>query len=216
MVFFPGRSTPAVFPFFLILAVPGKDKMNDNKKRKQQARLIRNFRKIHRWTGISLFAFFFIVSVSALLLGWKKNSGGIILPETMKGTSTNLEQWLPLDSLYSIADRTIRDTLKTDEAQEVDRIDIRKEDGIVKFDFKTNYLGLQLDGATGEVLQFGTRRSDLIEDIHDGSVLDDLFGTNGGWKLFYTTIMSVALFIFTATGFWLWYGPKRMKKGKKE
>lgn len=189
--------------------------MNEKNKRKRQARLIRVFRKIHRWTGISLFTFFFVVSVSALLLGWKKDSGGIILPETMQGTSTDLKQWLPLDSLHAIAFRTIRDTLETEEKPELDRIDIRKEDGIVKFDFKTDYLGLQLDGATGKVLQFGTRRSDLIEDIHDGSVLDDLFGTNGVWKLFYTTIMSLALFIFTATGFWLWYGPKRMKKSKK-
>lgn len=190
--------------------------MNENNKKKKQARLIRNFRKIHRWTGILLFAFFFVVSVSAFLLGWKKDSGGMILPETMKGSSTNLEQWLPLDSLYSIAERTIRDTLAAAEVQEVDRIDIRKEDGIVKFDFKGNYLGLQLDGATGKVLQFGTRRSDLIEDIHDGSILDDIFGTDGGLKLFYTTIMSVALFIFTVTGFWLWYGPKRMRRVKKQ
>lgn len=189
--------------------------MKEKNKRKRQARLIRNFRKIHRLTGISLFAFFFVVSVSALLLGWKKDSGGIILPETEQGTSTNLERWLPLDSLHSIAERTIRDSLHSDQVQ-VDRIDIRREDGIAKFDFKENYLGLQLDGATGKVLQYGTRRSDLIEDIHDGSILDDLFGTNGGWKLLYTTIMSVALFIFTATGFWLWYGPKRMKKGKKK
>jgi hypothetical protein len=30
----------------------------------------------------------------------------------------------------------------------------------------------------------------------------------------YSTIMGVALLIFTITGFWLWYGPKRMKQDK--
>lgn len=184
-------------------------------KRQSQAKTIRIFRKIHRLTGISLFVFFFVVSISALLLGWKKDSGGIILPETMKGTSTDLQQWLPLDSLNSIAEQAVMDTLNTNEVQQIDRIDVRKEDGIVKFDFKDNYLGLQLDGATGKVLQFGPRRSDLIENIHDGSILDDLFGTDGVWKLIYTSIMSIALFIFTITGFWLWYGPKRMKRNKK-
>lgn len=183
--------------------------------RKSQAKTIRIFRKIHRLTGISLFAFFFVVSISALLLGWKKDSGGIILPETMQGTSTDLQKWLPLDSLNSIAEQKMMDTLKTHEVPQINRIDIRKEDGIVKFDFKDNYLGLQLDGATGKVLQFGPRRSDLIEDIHDGSVLDELFGTGGVWKLIYTSIMGVALFGFTVTGFWLWYGPKRMKRSKK-
>ena len=34
-------------------------------------------------------------------------------------------------------------------------------------------------------------------------------------KLVYTSIMGLALIIFTLTGFWLWYGPKLIKKNKK-
>lgn len=189
--------------------------MNRTKKqRKQQAKILRYTRKIHRVTGISLLGFFFIVSLTALLLGWKKNSAGILLPETAQGSSTDLQEWIALDSLYSIASSTLKDTLQITEAYPVDRIDIRKSDGVIKFDYKENYLGLQLDGATGQVLQFGPRRSDLIEGIHDGSIVDDYFNLGGIFKIFYTTIMSLALLVFTITGFWLWLGPKRMKKKK--
>jgi hypothetical protein len=60
------------------------------------------------------------------------------------------------------------------------------------------------------------RNSDLIEDIHDGSILDRLFETGEKSMLGYTTIMGVSLFMLTLTGFWLWYGPKRLRKMKKE
>ena len=64
-----------------------------------QVKLLRVFRKIHRTTGAFLFVFFFVISISGLLLGWKKNSGGIILPQSAKGTSTDLNTWISIDSL---------------------------------------------------------------------------------------------------------------------
>ncbi len=74
------------------------------------------------------------------------------------------------------------------------------------------YWGIQLDGATGKLLHIERRRADFVENIHDGSILDYYFKTDGQFKLIYTTIMSLALLIFTVTGFWLWYGPKRMRR----
>lgn len=43
---------------------------------------------------------FFFISISGLLLGWKKHSNGIILPKSYQGTSTELKDWLPIDSLH--------------------------------------------------------------------------------------------------------------------
>ena len=31
----------------------------------------------------------------------------------------------------------------------------------------------------------------------------------------YTTTMKLALVTFTITGFWLWYGPKRMRRNQR-
>ena len=186
--------------------------MTEKSARQKQAKTLRIFRKVHRMTGASLFAFFFIVAITGLLLGWKKNTGGFLLAPTIEGSSTDLKEWLPMDSLHSIACRVLHDSVSTDLSLDLDRIDIRKEKGMVKFVFTDHYWGVQLDGATGKFLQIERRRSDFVENIHDGSILDNYLGTNGIIKLIYTTIMGIALLIFTITGFWLWYGPKRMRR----
>jgi len=182
-------------------------------KRKRQAKWLRIFRKVHRATGAALFIFSFFISITGLLLGWKKHSGGIILPKTYKGTSTDLKKWLSIDSLHTLANTYLLGSVSSGLSTEIDRIDIRKEKGIVKFVYADHLWGLQLDGATGEVLHTERRYSDLIEHIHDGSVLDDYLGTGDNQiKVVYTTIMGLALLLFTVTGFWLWYGPKRMRR----
>jgi len=183
-------------------------KKNDRKK---QAKTIRIFRKIHRMTGATLFLFFFIVATTGFLLGWKKNTGDLLGSKTYEGTVTQLEDWLPLGELHHKATQSMKDSLPTGFSLELDRIDVRKNKGSVKFIFD-NYYGIQLDGATGKVLHFDRRRADFIENIHDASILDNYLNTGGYIKLVYTTVMSLALLVFTITGFWLWYGPKRMRR----
>ncbi len=187
--------------------------MAETNKRQKQASVLRVFRKIHRITGALLFVFFFIIAISGLLLGWKKHSGGMILAKSHKGTSSDLKDWLTLDSLHKMASKYLTDSVDETLSLKLDRIDVRKEKGMVKFIFEDHFWGVQLDGATGQLLHVEKRISDYIENIHDGSILDSWSGVKGGYlKLLYTSIMGFALLIFTITGFWLWYGPKRMRK----
>lgn len=186
-------------------------------KRRKQAKIIRIARKIHRYTGVFLFAFFFIIGITGFLLGWKQQFGGVILPKAQKGTSTNLQNWLPIDSLHKKATFYLQKNIEKGISTKIRKIDIRQEKGIVKFIFKDHYYGVQLDGATGKLLAIAYRNSDLIEDLHDGSFIDKLLGTQyKQFEMFYTLIMSLALVTFTMTGFWLWYGPKRMKKNNSK
>lgn len=190
--------------------------MAKNHRRQQQAKVIRIFRKLHRTTGAFLFFFFLFISITGLLLGWKKNSNGLILAKTEQGTTKELSDWLPLETLTSNAVEIFRDSISPNIPPEIDRIDIRPDKGVLKFKFKDSFYGIQLDGATGALLKIERRRSDFIEQVHDGSILDTYFGTPGNQiKLLYTSIMGLALLLFTITGFWLWYGPKRMKRMAK-
>jgi uncharacterized iron-regulated membrane protein len=182
----------------------------ENAKRKQQAKVLRTFRKVHRITGALLFAFFFIVAITGLLLGWKKQTG--LLPESRKGVSSHSKDWLPIDSLQAKADAYLLDSVSPGLSPKMDRIDIRPDKGMVKFVYADHYWGLQLDCTTGALLQIDKRASDFIEQIHDGSIIDHEFTGKDIFKLIYTFIMGIALLIFTITGFWLWYGPKRMRK----
>lgn len=189
--------------------------MVNDPKRQKQAKILRIFRKVHRTTGAALFIFFFFISITGLLLGWKKHSGGVIMSKSYKGTSVDLKDWLSVDSLHTLANTYLLNEVSPDLSTKIDRIDIRKDKGMVKFVYADHFWGLQLDGATGKLLHIERRYSDLIENIHDGSILDNYLGTsNKQIKVLYTSIMGVALLVFTVTGFWLWYGPKRMRRNK--
>ncbi len=181
---------------------------------KRQAKVVRAFRWLHRNIAVPLLIFFFVVSVTGLLLGLKKNTG--ILAPTKKGTAPGLAGWIPLDSLEKIAIRTVKDSIENMDDVELDRIDIRPDKGIAKFSFKDSYHGLQIDGTTGKILLIERRTSDLIEDIHDGSILDNWIGTgNEQIKVIYTTIMGLSLLLLVVSGFWLWYGPKKIRRQRR-
>lgn len=185
--------------------------------RKRRADILKFARKIHRTTGAALFIFFFLVALTGLFLGWKKHSGGLILADSQKGRSTDPKSWLPIHELQDAAIRHAREKISATISTEIDRIDVRPDKGMVKFIFVEGYWGVQVDLTTGELLHIERRYSDLIENIHDGSYLDRVFGTSYGQiKLVYTTVIGLALLTFTITGFWLWFGPKRFKKRNRE
>lgn len=182
-----------------------------------QAKRLRYYRKVHRYSASFLFTFFFIIAISGSLLGWKKYSNGLLLPETQIGSTSDLKKWLALDSLQTIALKVYQE--RNSEPGIINRMDVRPEKGIIKFSFENSYLGLQIDGANGKILSTETRRSDLIEQIHDGSIVDKAIGWPiGFFKLFYTALMGLGLLLFTITGYWLWAVPRKIKRkiSKKE
>ena len=186
--------------------------MTKNPSLKKQAKTLRAFRKIHRYTGALLFVFFIMISVSGILLGWKHYSNGSLLPESQQGTSTQLETWMSIAQLHDIACKELQTATTEHVSLQLERIDIRKEKGMVKFVFEEDYWEVQLDGVTGKTLQIAKRNSDLLENIHDGSFIGRALGIPKTFKILYTSILGSALLLFSITGFWMWYGPKRMRK----
>jgi hypothetical protein len=175
-----------------------------------QARWVRRLRWLHRKIAIFLFTFFLVIATTGFL-----QSG--LLAATQKGVSTDLAAWLSIDSLKKNAVRYLRDSVDAGLSPELDRIDIRPDRGVIKFTFKNHFKGLQLDGATGRLLSVETRKSDFIEKIHDGSMLDKIFGSGGDQiKLGYTITMAISLFMLVLSGLWIWYGPKRIRMKKQK
>lgn len=180
-------------------------------KIQDKAKQLRTYRKIHRFSASFLFLFFFFIAISGILLGWKKNSNGILLAETQIGTTTDLKQWISLDNLQNIALQVHQEIMLKKGI--INRMEVRPDKGIIKFTFDNSYLGLQIDGANGALLSSETRRSDFIEQIHDGSIVDKAFNwSSGTFKVFYTSVMGLGLLVFTITGYWLWAGPRRIKR----
>ena len=95
---------------------------------------------------------------------------------------------------------------------EIDKNDIyigHEYKGIIKVTFKEEYWEAQIDGGTGKILSVAQRHADWIEHIHDGSIISEPF------KIVYTNYLGWGLLFLSITGFWLWYGPKAIRKIKK-
>ena len=179
--------------------------MNGNIRKSNRILSDKGLRSLHRFAAGVISLIFVFVATTGILLGWKKNSGGYIHPDSYAGTTSDLGNWLPLDSLQIIAFRTLHDSINPDLRTDLERIDIRPDKGMVKFVFAYHYHGIQLDGATGRVLHLERRRSDIIEDLHDMSFIDRLLGISGETiKLIYTSIAGLSLLLFTVTGFMIW------------
>jgi len=166
---------------------------------------LRQFRSIHKWIGISVALFMLITSMTGVMLGWKKNVD-ILQPPTLAGSSTNVSDWVSFEKVTLSALRAIDSV--THEENSVDRLDVRFDKGIVKVLFTKGYWEAQIDAATGKTLSVAQRHADWIEHIHDGSIISDLF------KLLYTNYIGFGLLFLSITGFWLWYGPKVIRKAK--
>jgi hypothetical protein len=153
----------------------------------------------------------FLMGLTGFLLGWKKNTG--LLPPSQAGISSDARQWISLDSMQIIAENFAHDSLKKSPA--IDRIDVRPGKGIAKIVFAEHYTEIQIDCSTGKILSLQKRYSDIIENIHDGSIVDFLLKTSADpAKLFYTTVVSIGLMLLSVSGFWLWWNPKRIRKRK--
>jgi uncharacterized iron-regulated membrane protein len=167
---------------------------------------LRQFRSIHKWIGISVALFMLVTSITGVMLGWKKNVE-LLQPATLKGGTLDVTKWVSFERISQSALKAIDSV--TNEENSIDRLDVRFDKGIIKVLFSNGYWEAQVDAATGKTLSVAQRHADWIEHIHDGSIISDFF------KLIYTNYIGFGLLFLSITGFWLWYGPKRIRKAKQ-
>ncbi|WP_339611319.1 PepSY-associated TM helix domain-containing protein [uncultured Planktosalinus sp.] len=178
---------------------------------KKIVKITRQFRKFHKYLGISLCVFMFIIAATGLLLAWKKDFD--FVPPTQ--TDVSNAPSLPIERISEIAQTYIIEN--TDLDPEINRIDIRLTKGAAKVRFEHHYSEVQVGIKSGEILSVKTRTSDIIEQIHDGSIIDFFFKTSSDQvKKTYVTLTCLGLMILSVTGFYLWLNPKRIKNRKKK
>lgn len=178
-------------------------------KNKTLAKSTRWYRKAHRFVAIPLLIFIVIMSVTGLLLTWKDEL-------QLKPATTSLDaNGRHLISLSDIEMKAINYIDSLELSNDINRIDYRPRKGIAKVRFEDHFTELQIDCYTDEIISEKTRTADIIEMIHDGSIIDYLFNVNGTpTKLFYSTLIALGLLFISLSGFWLWFKPKQIKKNK--
>lgn len=124
-------------------------------------------RKAHRWGAVVIALPLVIVIATGLLLQVKKQLPWV-QPPTNKGSGKTPQ--IAFDQILA----AVKGVPEAEVSGwgDVDRVDVRPKDGIAKVTCKNRY-EVQVDFQTGDVLQVAYRRSDLIEELHDGSWFHD-------------------------------------------
>ncbi len=157
-------------------------------------------RKLHRWGAVVVALPLILIISTGLLLQVKKQIPWI-QPPTQAGVSDIPS--LTFDEILQAARAVPEASIQT--WDDIDRLDVRPGNGIVKIRAKNRY-EVQLDAATGEVLQIAYRRSDLIESLHDGSFFHDRA------KLYVFLPAGAILLALWLTGMYLWILPIYSKR----
>ena len=172
------------------------------------AKTTRWYRKIHRLISIFLVFFMFVVGITGLLLTWKDEL-------QLKPPTHKVELQKELIPLQTITENAISYIEALNLSSEINRIDYRPKKGIAKVRFEHHFTELQIDCFTGAIVSNKTRTADVIEMIHDGSIIDFLFkNSSNNSKLIYSTFTSLGLLFLSFSGFWLWLKPRQIKKLK--
>ena len=166
--------------------------------------LKRTLRKVHYWLSLGVFLPASIIFVAGVFLMLKKEVSWI-QPPTSKGVVSNE---IPAISFQSMLDTSSKyPEVQITEWSDIDRIDVRAGKGIAKVRAKSGW-EVQLDTSTGDVLNVAYRRSDIIEQIHDGSYFSNSV------KLFIFLPTGILLIIMWGTGIYLFLLP-RVRKWQK-
>jgi uncharacterized iron-regulated membrane protein len=160
-------------------------------------------RKLHRWGSLLVALPLLLVISTGLLLQLKKNIDWI-QPHEQVGVGG--PPALTLADLLDIAAGA--EGSHIDSWDDVNRIDFRPRDGVAKVRARDG-LEVQIDTATGEVLQLAMRRSDLIESLHDGSFFGEAVKL---WVFLPAGLILLALWL---TGIYLWLLPWWAKASRK-
>lgn len=162
-------------------------------------------RKTHYWFSLVVFVPLSVMIVAGLFLMMKKEVAWI-QPPTQTGVSADHAPNASIADLFTAA-RAAPDSPVTTWA-DLARADIHVNKGVIKFVTKSNW-EVQVDVSTRKVHSVAYRRSDLIEQIHDGS----FFSGFVKYCIFLPT--GVFLLIMMGTGAYLFMLPLVRRKPRR-
>lgn len=159
-------------------------------------------RRLHRW-GAALVALPFLVVVCTGILLQVKKQFVWVQPAEQRTPSV-----VPTIAFQAVLDAAaMHPEVGITSWDDVDRLDVRPGKGILKVISKSRW-ELQLDLASGNVLQVAYRRSDLIESLHDGSWF------HPSVKLWIFLPVGVVVLGLWITGVYLWWLPIGARRRK--
>lgn len=165
------------------------------------------FWNTHKWAGIILALVFTNIAITGTLLLVKKQFAWI-QPPTMRGEAGGVETFITNQQLFAaiFAEGHPDFTGLAD----IDRIDFQPRRSLFKVVSLHHNAELQICAVTGKVLSVDVRRSDLIEQIHDGQFFAPWFHQ---WVM---PVVACGLLFMVFSGLWMWVEPMVRRKKRRE
>ena len=165
-------------------------------------------RKVHYWASAIVAVPLLVIACTGSILQLKKHWSWVQPPEKRGSAKA------PVIELSGILESLKREpSLHVTSWDQVNRLDVRPDKGIVKAWLKSNWEA-QIDLGSGKILQIAYRRSDWIESIHDGSI----FGDTAKLGVFFPT--AIGLVLLWLGGVWMFLYPflgrRRVRRTKLE
>lgn len=149
-------------------------------------------RRLHRWGALVIGIPFLLVICTGLLLQVKKQVPWVQPAELRtEAREPSVSYELLLERARAVPEAGITSW------DDIDKVDVRPGKGMLKLIAK-NQWELQMDIATGEVLQVAYRRSDFIETLHDMSWI------HASAKLWLGVPMGLIVLGLWLTGGYMW------------
>lgn len=151
----------------------------------------------HLWIGVLFTIALLSISITGIILNHKRGLG--LMPEVDHAPVGEFSAALPMAEL---AERAGDATSSAISESQIDRMDVRPRDGLVKVRFRDPAsTEVTLDINDGRVLHVGRRGDVFLEKLHSG----EAFGDRG---VLLGDAAAIALTILLITGYWLWLVPK--------
>jgi len=161
-------------------------------------RYFRFFWQGHKWVGIVLALWLLLITVTGFLLLLKKQYDWI-QPPTQRDTPGSVEAIIGMEALLEVVLAEGHPDFQT--LADIDRVDFRPERRVFKVISRHRQAEIQVGAISGEVLSVATRRSDLLEQLHDGSFFG---GFAHAWLM---PLLAAGLVFLTGSGLWVWLAP---------
>ena len=174
-------------------------------------RWTRRARVLHRVVGLALALIFTTLAITGTFLSFKGQLP-YLQPPTERGEKASLENLLPP---AEIAERVLALHLPDARSLDnIDRIELRPSKRVYKVRLEATSAWsppreLQLDAATGKLLNDGVRGDQLWMDLHSWAVFGE------GSKLVLMTLSGLSLLWLVGSGIQLWAHPTLVRRKKR-
>ena len=168
--------------------------------------LKRLLRQIHYWLSLAVAAPALFMLCAGIFLMLKKEIAWI-QPPTASGIVSDQIPEISFDDMVMAA--RAHPEAQIEDWTDIDRIDLRVGKGIAKLRANSGW-EVQVDTKTGDVLSVAYRRSDVIEQIHDGSFFSEPV------TLYNILPTGILLVLMWGTGLYLFLLPRLRPKRKRK